>query len=62
MNNTSSCKFFLLVGNIKSNCQIIFDSSRKNKPFFVTVYVEPEEEVLPYVPGGKANIDAILHS
>ena len=39
-----------------------FDSSRKNKPFFVTVYVEPEEEVLPYVPGGKANIDAILHS
>ena len=27
-----------------------------------TVYVEPEEEVLPYVPGGKANIDAILHS
>lgn len=36
-----------------------FDANRKNKPFFVRVRVDPEEEVLPYVPGGKANVDSI---
>ena len=36
-----------------------FDPNRKNKPFFVTVKVDPEENVLPFVPGGKANIEAI---
>lgn len=36
-----------------------FDPNRKNKPFFVTVKVDPEENVLPFVPGGKANIDSI---
>ena len=36
-----------------------FDSKRKNKPCFVKVRVDPEESVLPFVPGGKANIDSI---
>ena len=36
-----------------------FDTKRKNKPFIVTVSVDPEEEVLPYVPGGKANVESI---
>lgn len=36
-----------------------FNPNRKNKPFFVTVKVDPEENVLPFVPGGKANIEAI---
>ncbi len=36
-----------------------FDSKRKNKPCFVRVRVDPEETVLPFVPGGKANIDSI---
>ena len=36
-----------------------FDSSRKNKPCFVRISVNPEETVLPFVPGGKANIDSI---
>jgi acetolactate synthase-1/2/3 large subunit len=36
-----------------------FDKNRSNKPFFVTVPVDPEEEVLPYVPGGKANVESI---
>ena len=36
-----------------------FDANRKNKPFFVRVRVDPEENVLPFVPGGKANIDSI---
>ena len=36
-----------------------FDANRKNKPFFVRVKVDPEEEVLPYVPGGRANVDSI---
>ncbi|WP_303919712.1 thiamine pyrophosphate-dependent enzyme [Treponema berlinense] len=36
-----------------------FDPNRKNKPFFVTVKIDPEENVLPFVPGGKANIEAI---
>ena len=36
-----------------------FDPKRKNKPVFVRVRVDPEEEVLPFVPGGKANIDSI---
>ncbi len=36
-----------------------FASNRANKPYFVTVTVDPEESVLPFVPGGKANIDSI---
>ena len=36
-----------------------FDSNRKNKPCFVKVSVDSEENVLPFVPGGKSNIDAI---
>lgn len=36
-----------------------FDQNRKNKPCFVKVSVDAEESVLPFVPGGKANIDAI---
>lgn len=36
-----------------------FDPNRKNKPCFVRVRVDPEENVLPFVPGGKANIDSI---
>ena len=36
-----------------------FDQNRKNKPYIVTVKVDPEENVLPFVPGGKANIDSI---
>jgi len=36
-----------------------FVTKRKNKPFIVTVSVDPEEEVLPYVPGGKANVESI---
>jgi len=36
-----------------------FDANRKNKPCFVKVSVDNEEDVLPFVPGGKANIDAI---
>ncbi len=36
-----------------------FDANRRNKPYFVTVKVDPEENVLPFVPGGKANIDSI---
>ncbi|MBD5410214.1 MAG: biosynthetic-type acetolactate synthase large subunit [Treponema sp.] len=36
-----------------------FDSNRKNKPFFVRVRVDPEENVLPFVIGGKTNIDSI---
>lgn len=36
-----------------------FDPKRKNKPCFVRVRVDPEETVLPFVPGGKANIDSI---
>ena len=36
-----------------------FDAKRKNKPCFVTVKVDPEENVLPFVPGGKANIESI---
>ena len=36
-----------------------FDANRKNKPCFVRVRVDPEENVLPFVPGGKANIDSI---
>lgn len=35
-----------------------FDQNRKNKPCFVKVSVDAEETVLPFVPGGKANIDA----
>lgn len=37
-----------------------FDPKRKKKPFFVRVPVCAEENVLPFVPGGKANIDAIM--
>lgn len=37
-----------------------FDPKRKKKPFFVRVPVGAEENVLPFVPGGKANIDAIM--
>lgn len=36
-----------------------FSAERKNKPCFVRVRVDPEENVLPFVPGGKANIDSI---
>lgn len=36
-----------------------FDMNRQNKPCFVRVSVNPEETVLPFVPGGKANIDSI---
>ena len=36
-----------------------FDSNRKNNPFFVRVRVDPEENVLPFVIGGKTNIDSI---
>lgn len=36
-----------------------FDPKRKNKPVFVRARVDPEEEVLPFVPGGKANVDSI---
>lgn len=36
-----------------------FDANRKNKPCFVKVSVDSEENVLPFVPGGKSNIDAI---
>lgn len=38
-----------------------FDANRKSKPFFVKVRVDPEENVLPFVPGGKANIDCIMN-
>lgn len=38
-----------------------FNRPENNKPFIVTVYVDKEENVLPFVPGGKANIDAILN-
>lgn len=36
-----------------------FDMNRQNKPCFVQALVDCEEDVLPFVPGGKANIDAI---
>lgn len=36
-----------------------FSPDRKKKPCFVRVRVDPEENVLPFVPGGKANIDSI---
>ena len=36
-----------------------FDNNRQNKPCFVKVSVDSEENVLPFVPGGKANIDSI---
>ncbi|MCQ2576296.1 MAG: biosynthetic-type acetolactate synthase large subunit [Treponema sp.] len=36
-----------------------FDAKRKNKPCFVRCSVDSEETVLPFVPGGKANIDSI---
>jgi acetolactate synthase-1/2/3 large subunit len=36
-----------------------FDANRQNKPCFVRVSVDSEENVLPFVPGGKANIDSI---
>ncbi len=36
-----------------------FDQNRKNKPCFVKISVDAEESVLPFVPGGKSNIDAI---
>ncbi len=36
-----------------------FDCKRQNKPCFVRVMVDSEESVLPFVPGGKANIDSI---
>ena len=38
-----------------------FDMNRKNRPCFVKVRVDPEENVLPFVPGGKANIDCIMN-
>ena len=36
-----------------------FDSKRADKPCLVKVSVDSEENVLPFVPGGRANIDAI---
>ncbi|MCR4952630.1 MAG: biosynthetic-type acetolactate synthase large subunit [Treponema sp.] len=36
-----------------------FDANRANKPCFVRITVDAEETVLPFVPGGKANIDSI---
>lgn len=36
-----------------------FDSKRSNKPCFVRISIDSEETVLPFVPGGKANIDSI---
>ena len=36
-----------------------FDNKRQNKPCFVRISVDSEENVLPFVPGGKANIDSI---
>ena len=39
--------------------KVAFDTYRKNKPCFVRVSVDNEEDVLPFVPGGKANIDSI---
>lgn len=36
-----------------------FDPNRTRKPVFVRVRIDPEEDVLPFVPGGRANIDAI---
>ena len=36
-----------------------FNANRANKPCFVRVSVGNEEDVLPFVPGGKANIDSI---
>lgn len=36
-----------------------FDMKRKNKPYIVTVKIDPEENVLPFVPGGKANVESI---
>ena len=36
-----------------------FDPSRKNKPCIVCCPINPEENVLPFVPGGRANIDSI---
>lgn len=38
-----------------------FDKNRENKPCFVRISVDSEECVLPFVPGGKANIDAIMN-
>ena len=36
-----------------------FDNNCQNKPCFVRISVDSEENVLPFVPGGKANIDSI---
>ena len=36
-----------------------FDSKNENKPCIVRVKIDSEELVLPFVPGGKANIDSI---
>ena len=36
-----------------------FDCQRENRPCFVRISVDSEENVLPFVPGGKANIDSI---
>jgi acetolactate synthase-1/2/3 large subunit len=36
-----------------------FDSKGSSKPRFVRCSVDSEENVLPFVPGGRANIDAI---
>ena len=39
--------------------KIAFDSKNENKPCIVRVKIDSEELVLPFVPGGKANIDSI---
>lgn len=39
--------------------KIAFDEKRSNKPCFVKVSVNSEENVFPFVPGGKSNIESI---
>ena len=36
-----------------------FDEKRENKPCFVLAHIDSEENVLPFVPGGKSNINSI---
>lgn len=36
-----------------------FDPNRENKPCLVRMRINPDEFVLPFVPGGKANVDSI---
>ena len=36
-----------------------FADNEKSKPRFILVHADPEEDVLPFVTAGKANIDAV---